>query len=88
MVRGVRGITRYKHVYQCMVVDPEGEIMHIHESENLQAIMRAIRTDTEHKFKIPHGNRVRAIMLEQGDCNIIDPFTNILYKISVRRWAE
>lgn len=88
MVRGVRGITRCKHVYQCMVIDPEGEVMHIHECESLQVIMRKVRDETGHKFKIPHGNRVRAIMLEQGICHIIDPFTDILYNFSVRRWAD
>lgn len=87
MVRGVRGITRCAYKYVCLVVNKDGKVDHFHESENLQAIMKAIRTDTEHKFKIPHGNKVRAIMLEQGDCNIIDPFTDNLYKISINRWA-
>lgn len=56
------------------------------ESEKLPPILKALRNITEYRFKIPHGNKVRTLILEQGACCIVDPFTDEMYIITVRRW--
>ena len=68
------------HVYVCEV-DPTGEVL---ENEKLPPILKVLRERTNYEYKIPHGNRVRTTILENGYCII--PGNGETYKITVRRW--
>lgn len=77
---------KYEHTYRCCVLSVGSEVDHVYECPKLPVILKAIRIDTDNRFKIPHGNKVRTLILEQGECRIEDPETHEMYVITIRRW--
>jgi hypothetical protein len=72
------------HRYKCVYRNPiTGEERHL-TCEKLPPILKVIRREIKEMSTIPHGNKVRAIILEEG----IYEFTNdnIVCKIIIERW--
>jgi hypothetical protein len=82
----IKSNDKYEHMYKCTVLSKDSEIDHVYECPKLPVILKAIKVDTDYRFKIPHGNKVRTLILEQGSCHIVDPDTNEEYIITIRRW--
>ena len=55
-------------------------------SNKLPPILKDLRIATDYTFKIPHGNKVRTLILEEGMCIIKDNEDTELYKITIKRW--
>lgn len=73
------------HKYVCLVVET-GEII---ECEKLPPILKRLREETNYTFKIPHGNKVRTLILENGRCLIHEMKNDkvkFLYEITIERW--
>lgn len=49
----------------------------------LPPILKILRERTNYTFKIPHGNKVRTLILEEGVCRIEYP--GIHYEITIER---
>lgn len=58
-----------------------GEII---ASRKLPVILKRLREYTGYNYKVPHGNKVRTIILEHGVCRITDG--NDIYEITIKRW--
>lgn len=69
------------HKYICVSV----ETGIVYECEKLPPILKALREATGYTFKIPHGNRVRTMILEEGVCTIYNGDKR-LYEITIDRW--
>ena len=54
----------------------------------LPLILKYLREETNYTFKVPHGNKVRTLILEQGICRIDYEFINIKhhYEITIERY--
>lgn len=70
----------YKHRYVCKVV-PTGEVL---SNPKLPPILKELRERTGYQYKIPHGNKVRTLILEQGICSI--EYNKYRYDITIERW--
>ena len=68
------------HLYVCKVIHT-GEIL---SCPKLPPILKALREITGYNFKIPHGNKVRTLILEDGICIIYNGEDT--YEITVDRW--
>lgn len=73
----------HKYVYKCEDMET-GLIM---TGVKLPPILKALREATNYTFKIPHGNRVRTFILEEGSCVIYDK-GKILYIITMEERCE
>lgn len=73
------------HQYECKIIH-NGEIpwYEILTCEKLPPILRALREATGYTFKVPHGNKVRTLILEEGICRIENG--DDVYEITVDRW--
>lgn len=60
----------YSHRYVCVVTLANGEVDHYLSCPKLPPILKALREVTGYQYKIPHGNKVRTFILEQGVCHI------------------
>lgn len=69
------------HMYECQNL-LTGEV-YIHTK--LPPILKTLREETGYTFKIPHGNKVRTLILEEGICTITNE-NMALYSIIVKRW--
>ena len=54
-------------------------------NEKLPPLLKMLREATGYTFKIPHGNKVRTLILEEGICYIINDGI-VLYEITIERW--
>lgn len=70
------------HKYVCCVAET-GEI---YEYEKLPRLLKRLREETGYTFKIPHGNKVRTLILENGKCDIYSNYRRKLYEITIERW--
>lgn len=70
----------YNHRYMCKVV-PTGEVL---SNPKLPLILKELRERTGYQYKIPHGNKVRTLILEQGVCHI--EYGEYQYNITIERW--
>ena len=68
------------HQYECKILHT-GEIL---TCEKLPPILKALRETTGYTFKIPHGNKVRTLILEEGMCRI--ETGDDIYEITINRW--
>lgn len=68
------------HMYVCEI-DSTGEVL---QNDKLPPILRTLRERTNHEYKIPHGNKVRTMIIEQGACIIT--CNEEVYRITVKRW--
>ena len=66
------------HQYECKIIHK------ILTCEKLPPILRALREATGYTFKVPHGNKVRTLILEEGVCRIENG--DDVYEITVDRW--
>lgn len=57
----------------------------VYTDDKLPRILKALRIATGYTFKIPHGNKVRTLILEEGICIITDNGV-ALYEITIERW--
>lgn len=57
----------------------------VYIDSKLPRILKTLREVTNHTFKIPHGNKVRTLILEQGVCEI-EYEGMALYGITIERW--
>lgn len=71
------------HEYVCTTIKQNNKVEVI-TSEKLPPILRKLRKDTNYTFKVPHGNKVRTLILEEGICIINDG--NTKYEITIKRW--
>ena len=71
---------KHGHQYMCKVLQT-GEIL---VCEKLPPILKALREITDYTFKVPHGNKVRTLILEDGVCVIMNG--NDIYEITIERW--
>ena len=69
------------HQYVCKEVKATGVI---YMNEKLPPILKMLRRDTGYTFKVPHGNKVRTMILEDGVCIIDDG--EYRYEITIERW--
>lgn len=69
------------HKYVCLNIKTGG----VYENEKLPPILKILRTETNYTFKIPHGNKIRTMILEEGICIIYDGEKE-LYRITIVRW--
>ena len=71
------------HQYVCKTIQgiANGEIR---INEKLPPILKALRIETDYTFKIPHGNKVRTLILEEGICRIDGG--EYVYEITIERW--
>ena len=77
----------YYHSYVCkktVAVTDELECIHTIESVKLPPILKELREETGYQYKIPHGNKVRTLILEQGVCHI--DCGKYQYDITIERW--
>lgn len=58
-------------------------VMH---SSKLPEILKKVRMDTNYMYKVPHGNKVRAIILQEGMCRLSIPDLQLIYEITIMRW--
>lgn len=72
------------HEYECMIINESTQEIDTIASEKLPPILRKIRKDTGYTFKVPHGNKVRTLILEQGICII--KHGDMRYEITIYRW--
>lgn len=70
----------YKHRYVCKII-PTKEVL---VGPKLPPILKELRERTGYEYKIPHGNKVRTLILEQGVCHI--ECGGYQYDITVERW--
>lgn len=70
----------YNHRYMCKIT-PTQEVL---ECPKLPPILKALREMTGYQCKIPHGNKVRTLILEQGVCHI--ECGEYQYNITIERW--
>ena len=70
------------HKYICCVVGT-GEI---YEYEKLPRLLKRLREETGYTFKVPHGNKVRTLILEDGKCIIYGNYGRKLYEVTIERW--
>ena len=57
----------------------------VYTDEKLPPILKTLRIATNYTFKIPHGNKVRTLILEEGVCRIV--YNGVtLYEITIKRW--
>ena len=68
------------HQYKCYSVRTRETIV----CEKLPPILKALRETTNYTFKVPHGNKVRTMILEEGICIIQS--TSDVYEITIDRW--
>lgn len=68
------------HQYKCRNIHT-GEVL---MCEKLPPILKALREITNYTFKVPHGNKVRTMILEEGLC-IVQNGSDI-YEITIDRW--
>ena len=68
------------HQYECKALRT-GEIL---TCEKLPPILKALREATGYTFKVPHGNKVRTLILEEGVCRIENG--DDVYEITIDRW--
>lgn len=68
------------HQYICKVIRT-GEIL---ACPKLPPILKALREVTGYTFKVPHGNKVRTMILEEGICIIHNGQDT--YEVTVDRW--
>lgn len=68
------------HQYVCKVVRTN-EIL---ACPKLPPILKALREITGYTFKVPHGNKVRTLILEEGICIIQNGLDT--YEITIDRW--
>lgn len=69
----------YRYICKCILT---GEV---YTDSKLPRILKTLREETNHTFKIPHGNKVRTLILEQGICEI--KYEGMaLYEITIERW--
>lgn len=68
------------HMYVCNVIRT-GETL---SCPKLPPILKAIREVTNYTFKVPHGNKVRTLILEEGICVIRNGEDT--YEITIDRW--
>ena len=78
-----QNITKYhEHTYICYDLKTN-EII---QREKLPPILKIIRIENDYAFKVPHGNRIRTMILEEGVCYIYDDFGEQRYVITIERW--
>ena len=53
-------------------------------NEKLPPLLKLLRMATDYTFKVPHGNKVRTLILEQGYCII--EYASIQYEVTIERW--
>ena len=70
------------HQYMCRVIATRDIVV----CDKLPPILKALREDTGHTFKIPHGNKVRTLIIEEGMCIIYNDNGKALYEITIKRW--
>lgn len=68
------------HMYKCRNIRTEDVIM----CGKLPPILKALREITNYTFKVPHGNKVRTLILEQGVCIVANGEDT--YEITIDRW--
>ena len=68
------------HLYICKIIHT-GEVL---SCPKLPPILKALREITGYTFKVPHGNKVRTMILEEGIC-IVDDGAHI-YEITIEKW--
>lgn len=74
--------TRYNgHEYRVL----EMGTGHVYTNEKLPPLLKKLREDTGYTFKIPHGNKVRTLILEEGVCHIYNGDI-LMYEITIDRW--
>ena len=73
------------HQYECKMIH-KGEVgwYEILACEKLPPILKVLRDTTGHNFKVPHGNKVRTLILEEGICRIENG--DDIYEITIDRW--
>ena len=57
----------------------------VYINEKLPPLLKKLREDTGFTFKIPHGNKVRTLILEEGICYIYNGDI-LMYEITIDRW--
>ena len=73
----------YRHRYVCKVTADNGTHYFINDPK-LPRILKELRERTGYEYKIPHGNKVRTLILEQGVCRI--EHNGYQYDITIERW--
>lgn len=73
----------YNHRYICTITADNG-IRRILDCPKLPPILKALREESGYQYKIPHGNKVRTLILEQGVCHI--ECGEYQYDITIERW--
>ena len=68
------------HQYVCKAIRT-GEIL---MCEKLPPILKALREATGYTFKVPHGNKVRTLILEEGICVVTNG--EDIYEITINKW--
>lgn len=68
------------HCYVCEELST-GEVLCC---DKLPPILKILRKNTGYTYQIPHGNKVRTMILEQGSCDIDAGIYQ--YRITVDRW--
>jgi hypothetical protein len=59
----------------------------VYRNPKLPLILKMLREETGYTFKVPHGNKVRTLILEQGICRIDYMFiTEHHYEITIERF--
>lgn len=59
----------------------------VYRSPKLPPILKMLRIETGYTFKVPHGNKVRTLILEQGVCRIDYMFiSEHHYEITIERF--
>jgi hypothetical protein len=62
-------------------ITPNGIVI---TNPKLPPILKELRERTGYQYKIPHGNKVRTLILEQGVCHI--EYEEYQYDITIERW--
>ena len=73
-------LSDHGHQYKCRNIHT-GEVL---MCEKLPPILKALREITGYTFKVPHGNKVRTMILEEGICVIQNGLD--IYEVTIDRW--
>lgn len=78
--------TEHGHRYVVKEIWCEHELPVIYTDIKLPPLLKKLREDTDYTYKVPHGNKVRTIILEEGICRIAVPDSGTIYEITIERW--
>lgn len=78
--------TEHGHKYVVREIRHGHMICSVYKNDKLPPLLKKLREDTGYTYKIPHGNKVRTIILEEGICRIAVPNSGIIYEITIERW--